>query len=168
MQDCWRLEQHVTLSRVDTKELEHKPSMNALIVEEAAVSEGDTNSEITETLLGRLSCICREILRVYYDAYDTSSRMALTAPESKWSTRCSPAPLRPDEKLAPAWPKQPGSALEPSSRIIWPCFFNKTKITAVHQSDLPPMGRNSNLFLQGRGHEFRHTAPCVTPLWHLE
>lgn len=39
------------LSRVDTKELEHKPSMNALIVEGAAVPEGDTNSEITATPL---------------------------------------------------------------------------------------------------------------------
>lgn len=166
MQDCWRLEQHVTPSRVHTKELEHKPSTNALIVEEAAVAGGDTHREIPETLPDWLSCICREILRVYYDAYDTSSWMALI--DSKWSTRCTPAPLGPDEKLVPAWPKQPGSALEPSSRIIWPCFFNKTKFTAVHQSDLPPMGCNSNLFLQGRGHEFRHTAPCVTPLWHLE
>lgn len=168
MQDCWRLEQHVTLSRVDTKELEHKPSRNALIVEEAAAPEGDTNSEITETLLGRLSCIILYIMCILWCIWYKFPRMALIAPESKWSTRCAPAPLHPDEKLAPAGPKQPGSALEPSIRIIWPCFFNKTKITAVHQSDLPPMGCNSNLLLQGRGHEFRHAAPCVTPLWHLE
>lgn len=67
----------MTLSRVDTKESEHKPSRNALIVEEAAAPEGDTNSEITETLLDRLSCVCREILRVYYDACDTSSHERL-------------------------------------------------------------------------------------------
>lgn len=53
LRDRWRREQHgagSSLSRVHTKELEHKPSMNALIVE-AAAPEGDTSSEITETLL---------------------------------------------------------------------------------------------------------------------
>lgn len=39
------------LSRVHAKELEHKPSRNALTVEEAAVPEGDTSSQIAETLL---------------------------------------------------------------------------------------------------------------------
>lgn len=40
------------LSRVDIKELEHKPSLNDLIVEEAAVPEGNTNREIKKNCPG--------------------------------------------------------------------------------------------------------------------
>lgn len=38
------------LRRVDTTELEHKPITNVLTAEEAAVPEGNTQSEIPETL----------------------------------------------------------------------------------------------------------------------